>query len=85
MLLVEQKDWGGCVPSGSLKVILHTTPPALAPTAQTPLPNPRAETPPNEDSDPGLKRVEPFLESTCKPSIHLLDHLQLPIGFPSGI
>ena len=34
-------------------VILHATPPALAPATQMPLPNPRAEMPPKEDSDPG--------------------------------
>ena len=56
--------------------VLQPTQPALAPTAHVPPPNPRAETPPNEDSDPGLKEVERFLASTCKPSlIHLLDHL----------
>ena len=59
-----------------VEVILHTIPPALAPTAQT---NPRAEMPPNEDSDPSLKEVEQFLVSTCKPSlIHLLDHASRP-------
>ena len=66
-----------------VEVILHATPPALAPTAQTPLPNPRAEMPPNEDSDPGLKEVEQFLASMCKPSlIHLLDHPQFPCQLP---
>jgi hypothetical protein len=59
-----------------VEVVLDSTTPALAPTAQTPPPTPKAETLPNEDSDPGLKEVGQFLASACKPSlIHLLDHL----------
>jgi len=59
-----------------VEVVRQSTPPALAPTAQLPPPNPQVGTPPNEDSDPGLKEVERFLASRCKPSlIHLLDHL----------
>lgn len=58
--------------SPQIEVVLQSTQPAFPPTAQVP----KAETPPNEDADSGLKEVERFLTSTCKPSlVHLLDHL----------
>ena len=69
-----------------VEVILHAIPPALAPTAQMPLPNPRDKMPLNEDSHLGLKEVEQFLVSMCKPSSSTSwTTFSAPISIPSGI